>query len=142
MKTAITLVLLASCAMAQKTQTRPPFQVTVTESKIVGLPNGNYMVMGQVRFSDAMIAAMRKQGSTDVDKIRLGLMCGGSHPGCESLEKDETYWLQYIHPGDEGYSEDYDDGKNNCHPARFGRTLKKVTAIYSVCFAEPKDSKN
>lgn len=120
----------------------PPLNVTVIENKIVGLPNGNFMLMARVRLSDAMITAMRRQGTSDADTIRFGLTCGGSHAGCEPLEKGETYWLQYIHPGDEGYSEDYDDGKSDCHPARFGRTLKRVTAIYSVCSAGPKDSKN
>ena len=89
MKTAFTLVLIfVSCAIAQKTTTPPPpLQVTLIDTNTIRLPNGNYMVTAQVRFSDAMIAAMRKQGSTDADQIRLGLMCGGSHAGCEPLEK-------------------------------------------------------
>ena len=99
------------------------------------------MVVAQVRFSDAMIAALRKRGEADADKVRLSLMCGGSHPGCQPLEEDETYWLQYIYPGDAGYSDDYDrGGTDECHPARFARTIgKKAIAVYSVCFSQPQE---
>ena len=142
MKTAFTLVLIfVSYAIAQKTTTPPPpLQVTLIDTNTIRLPNGNYMVTAQVRFSDAMIAAMRKQGSTDADTLRLGLMCGGSHTGCEPLEKGETYWLQYIYPGDAGYSKDYDSGKDECHPARFAQTIgKKAIAVYSVCASQSQD---
>jgi hypothetical protein len=136
MKATIIILLLASCSLAQKSS--PPLQVTVIGSDIVGLPNGSYVVMGQVRFSDGMIAAMRKHGATDADKMRFTIMCGKSHPGCQQLEDGENYWMQYVHPGEEGYSE-YLGTDADCHPARFGRTIgKKAAAVYNVCFVEPK----
>jgi hypothetical protein len=138
--------LFLACSVvcvAQKTTHPPPLQLTVIGANIVGLPNGSYMLMASARFSDAMIAATRKKGlPPGIDKVRFGLMCGGSRPGCVALQADDTYWAQYIYPGDVGY---YDDGGDprlaDCHPARFFRSLspgQKAIAVYYVCVSDSK----
>jgi hypothetical protein len=115
---------------------KPPLSVTVVGSEKSELGNGNYVISASVRFSDAFIKVAQQQETNvppSIETFRLGLMCGGSRPGCVPLQVGETYWLQFIHHGDAGYYSDrFESG--DCNLARLGRELgKEASAVYYAC---------
>jgi hypothetical protein len=88
-----------------------------------------------VRFSDAFIRVAQQQETNllDIETVRLGLMCGGSRPGCVPLQLGDIYWLQFIHHGDAGYYSDRFESED-CNLARLGRELgKEASAVYYAC---------
>ncbi len=102
---------------------KPPLNVTVVSEGRTNVANGGFALAAQARFSDASLKAGRATGlPPTMEAFRLGLMCGGSRPGCVPLQEGNTYWLQFIHRGDAGFY--YDSFRaEDCNLARLGTEL-------------------